>query len=188
MCPAQCPYLPSAAQPVRDIPEGKIPYISRQGLIVFKMYCCGLRESRYHHETDASDVKALLDTMTRPLALSPQQQVIVNGGIDEVMTHCERKMPLSWWREKLGLPRVDTGDGEYGADGGESDGPDNAEDDGEESRDDGEVGRKAGTMGRKAGTMVRTRKRTLRRTIPYSTPPLPSASPCSGLLCWSRNG
>ena len=49
------------------------------------------------------------------------------------------------------MPRVDTGDGEYGADGGESDGPDNAEDDGEESRDDGEEGRDNGEEGRDDG-------------------------------------
>jgi hypothetical protein len=124
--------------------RGEVPYISCEDLVVFKVHCCGLRGSRSKAETDAKDARDLLETMTRPLALSPQQQSVVNGGIDSVVEHCSEK-PLSWWEEILGLPGHGTGNGEWEANGEGNHEEDNGEDDeGEDDEEEAEQGGKEG--------------------------------------------
>ena len=109
---------------MQDIAEGEVPFISCEDLAIFKIHCCGLRGKKAKAKIDALDAMVLLNTMARPLELSPQQQNVVNAGIDSVLEHCSKKKRLSWWRKKLGLP----------GDGGGSE-----EDDEQEDEQDGDV-------------------------------------------------
>ena len=103
---------------------GVIPYISLTDLIVFKIECCGKRE-RTKGETDAIDAEALLGMVIEPLplVLNPEQKILVKDGIEAVMRH-SLDNPRSWWRERLGLPEENDGEGDEVGDeeGGEEDG------------------------------------------------------------------
>ncbi|KAK4234268.1 hypothetical protein C8A03DRAFT_37958, partial [Achaetomium macrosporum] len=106
-----CPYRPSAAQRIRDIPQGVIPYISRKDLVVFKIESCGVRKQTKQGLIDAIDAETLLSMVKTPLALTPQQQAIVEDRIEDVMSHCKHR-PRWWWRKQLGLPEEDEEDEE----------------------------------------------------------------------------
>jgi hypothetical protein len=127
---------------VQDIAKGEVPFISCEDLVIFKIHCCGLRGEKAKAEIDARDAMDLLDTMARPLELSPQQQSVVNAGIDSVLEHCSRKKSLSWWRKKLGLPGDCADSEEDDEKEGEQDGDaEETEDEGEaeETEEDGDV-------------------------------------------------
>jgi hypothetical protein len=95
---------------VQDIAEGEVPFISCEDLAIFKIHCCGLRGNKHKAKLDARDAMVLLNTMDRPLELSPQQQSVVDAEIDTVLKYCPKK-GLSWWRKKLGLPGDGAGNG-----------------------------------------------------------------------------
>jgi hypothetical protein len=95
---------------VQDIAEGEVPFISCEDLAIFKIHCCGLRGNKNKAKLDARDAMVLLNTMDRPLELSPQQQSVVDAEIDTVLKYCPKK-GLSWWRKKLGLPGDGAGNG-----------------------------------------------------------------------------
>lgn len=48
---------------IKDIPPGHIPYISPTDLIVFKIYCCGLRADNRKKTKDAGDAAAMLEKL-----------------------------------------------------------------------------------------------------------------------------
>ncbi|KAF2230122.1 hypothetical protein EV356DRAFT_580299 [Viridothelium virens] len=100
----QSPYMPSAAEKLKDIPDGTVPYISPIDLIIFKINSCGLRAQLTKRVTDASDAETLLEmeTSRSPLSLTATQQATVEACIADVVTH--GSMTEEWWRERLGLP------------------------------------------------------------------------------------
>ncbi len=131
----QCPCFPSAAQRVKDIPAGAIPYLSLEDIIVFKVWLC-------HHlgtESEARDAAdaafKMLGTVPQPLALTQEQQDVVAGGISRAINFAPRHR-RDWFRKRLGLkPLKPTNHGN-----GQEDGREDGQEDGQDAiREAGEI-------------------------------------------------
>ena len=120
----QFPYFPSAAQRVKDIPAGAIPYIALEDLILFKIYSCH-RRGQCKALADARDAFSLLGIARQPLVLTEEQRVSIAAGAShalELIPEFQRAL----FRRRLGL---DTTNIENGQDGSGDVGEANREDD-----------------------------------------------------------
>ncbi|KAF2968901.1 hypothetical protein GQX73_g4678 [Xylaria multiplex] len=100
------PYFPSAAQKIKDIPEGTIPIISPEDLVLSKIFSCGLRGEHSKKQRDAVDAVALLEALTKSvpsLQLSEAKREIAKQGLADVISVTDKNE--AWWRSKLGLPK-----------------------------------------------------------------------------------
>ncbi|KAI1081202.1 hypothetical protein F5B20DRAFT_579580 [Whalleya microplaca] len=95
------PYLPESATNVRDIPQGKIPYISLTDLIVFKLDSAGLRSSPVKKERDARDAAALVEHYRGSISLSPKQEEVAEEALCDVAKVGTKEK--HWWERHLRL-------------------------------------------------------------------------------------
>ncbi|KAI1284407.1 hypothetical protein F5Y07DRAFT_2734 [Xylaria sp. FL0933] len=105
----QAPYFPSAAQKVKDIPEGIIPMISPEDLVLSKIFSCGLRGDGDKKQRDAGDAAALLEALTKSvgsLQLPEAKIEIAKQSLIDVIPLTDKDE--AWWRSKLGLPQSPT--------------------------------------------------------------------------------
>lgn len=95
--------MPDAAQKLKNIPEGTLPYISLADLMVFKINSCGLRAQMSKRLIDAADAQNLLEELAAhsPLTLTSRQRGIVEAGLADVVSNSN--MPREWWAVRLGL-------------------------------------------------------------------------------------
>ena len=98
----QCPCFPSAAQRVKDIPAGAIPYVSLEDIIVFKVWLCHHLGTESEARGAADAAFKLLGTVPQPLALTQEQQDVVAGGFSRAINFAPRHR-RDWFRKRLGL-------------------------------------------------------------------------------------
>ncbi|KAH6626670.1 hypothetical protein B0J18DRAFT_146613 [Chaetomium sp. MPI-SDFR-AT-0129] len=144
----QCPYFPTAARRVKDIPAGVIPYISLEDLMGFKLWSSHHQETKSESKKDVEGVLHLLDTVAQPLALTQGQRAIV---ADEI-SHAMKFVPddrRDWFREQLGLKPLDPSDDENGQEDAQQHGREGGQDcvqegthenNGEQGREDDQGG------------------------------------------------
>ncbi|OBT73955.1 hypothetical protein VF21_07438 [Pseudogymnoascus sp. 05NY08] len=99
---AHSPYYPPALTVVGTIPPGSVPYIAPIDLIVFKVFCCGLRDNILKKTRDATDAENLLQQETArsgPFTLSSVQRTAFEGGFPDVLIYSDQDE--SWWRARL---------------------------------------------------------------------------------------
>lgn len=101
-----CPFLPSAAQSVREIDTKNIPYIQLVDQIVFKIDSCGLRNSVSSKHREALDAAVLLEEASEhfPLKLEEEKLAIVEPGLADVVKYCAvPDKHRDWWCSRLGM-------------------------------------------------------------------------------------
>jgi hypothetical protein len=99
-----CPYLPSAARPVRqDVTT--LPYISLDDLIVFKVDACGLRDSPTSKRREACEAAMLLELASEhtPLILESKKLDRIQQDLSDVVEYCSPEHNKAWWQMSLGL-------------------------------------------------------------------------------------
>ncbi|KAG5926250.1 hypothetical protein E4U42_003490 [Claviceps africana] len=100
---SSAPYFPEAAMKIKNVPNGKVPYISPTDLIVFKMFCCGRRLLMDKKRVDAMDAMDLVlyQNQVSKIELSPETRKIIEPCIDNVVKYGEKSK--DWWRTQLGF-------------------------------------------------------------------------------------
>jgi hypothetical protein len=101
------PYLPSGMRTLESISYGELPFIARDDLVVYKIFCCGLRANERKKEQDVNDAYKLLKQRGRPMALNKAQREAVLSGMESTTpegsggwSSCSYK-----WKAMLGIQR-----------------------------------------------------------------------------------
>lgn len=81
---------------VQSVDPDSIPFLLKEDLIVFKIYCCGLRFESKKGFQDEADVRKLLAIGGRTgIALDDMRRQAILSGLTTFV--CKSRYPRTWW-------------------------------------------------------------------------------------------
>ena len=104
----QVPYLPSGMRILESIGCDELPFITRDDLIAYKIFCCGLRACDEKKEQDVDDAFELLSQYGRPMVLNKAQREAVLSGFESDTPQGSRGWTTNrdQWEVMLGVQKL----------------------------------------------------------------------------------